>query len=76
MKLVWLKNLNANVLGGKSLKTKLVATNATTNATLAAVQKELTGTNSGQTDVLLKTLNATNATADATTAVISSTFIA
>jgi hypothetical protein len=40
-----------NVLGGKFLKTKLVATNATTNVTAATAQKELTGTNSGLTDV-------------------------
>jgi len=51
------------------LKTKLAATNATMNAILAAARKELTGTNSGQTDALLKTSNATNANADATTAV-------
>ena len=41
------------------MKTKLVATNATTNVTAASAQKELTGTNSGLTDALLKTLNVT-----------------
>ena len=51
------------------MKTKLAATNATMNVILAVAQKELTGTNSGQTDVLLKTLNATNANVVATTAV-------
>lgn len=39
-----------NVLGGKFLKTKLAATNATMNVTAATAQKELTGTNSGLTD--------------------------
>ena len=53
-----LADQNANVLGGKSLKTKHAATNATTNAIAAYQLKELTGTNFGQTDVLLRTLNA------------------
>lgn len=44
-----------SVRGGKYLKTKLVATNATMNVILAIVQKELTGTNSGLIDVLLET---------------------
>jgi len=68
-----LNNLNANVLGGKFLKTKLAATSATTNVILAVAQKELTGTNSGQTDALLKMSNVTNANADVTTAVTSFT---
>lgn len=50
---------NANVLGGKFLKTKLAATNATTNAAAVYQLKELTGTNSGQTDVLLRMLDVT-----------------
>ena len=57
-----------NVLGGRFLKTKLVATSATTSVILVVAQKELTGTNSGQTDALLKMSNVTNANADATTA--------
>lgn len=59
------KDQNANVLGGKFLKTKLAATNATMNAAVATAQKELTGTNSGQTDVLFQTLNVTDADAHA-----------
>ena len=44
------------------MKTNLNATNATMNVIIAAAQKELTGTNSGQTDVWLRTLNVTIAT--------------
>ena len=65
-----LADQNANVLGGKFLKTKHAATNATTNATAAYLQKELTGTNSGQTDALLRTLNATIANALATDVIL------
>ena len=55
------------------MKTKLAATNATTNAILAVALKELTGTNSGQTDALLKMLNATNVKVVVTTVAIKST---
>ena len=43
------------------MKTNAAATNATMSATAASVQKDATGTNSGLTDVWLKTILAANA---------------
>lgn len=58
---------NANVHGGKFLKTNAAATNAILTANVAAQQKDATGGNSGKIDAACKTaliaiLVATNAT--------------